>query len=52
LPLVGELEEEENRSREEFKILPTSESEGFSEVVMSSVVFFQLLFSSMKLGRV
>jgi len=33
LPLVGELEEEENRSREEFKILPTSES-GFSEVVM------------------
>jgi hypothetical protein len=44
--LVGELEEEENRSTEEFKNLATSESQGFSEVVMKLCYAFQTPFLS------
>jgi hypothetical protein len=46
LPLVGELEEEENRSTEEFKNLATSESQGFSEVVMKLCYAFSTPFLS------
>ncbi|KEH34543.1 putative DNA helicase [Medicago truncatula] len=49
LPLVGELEEEENRSREEIKILPTSESEGFSEA--EGQLYQMLLEERLKLAK-
>ncbi|GAU18592.1 hypothetical protein TSUD_124230 [Trifolium subterraneum] len=44
LPLVGELEEDENRSTEEFKNVAASESQGFSEVVMKLCYAFSTPF--------
>ncbi|WJX37048.1 DNA helicase [Trifolium repens] len=49
LPLVGELEEEENRSTEEFKNLATSESQGFSEA--DGKLYQMLLEERLKLAR-
>lgn len=49
LPLIGELEEKENRSTEEFKILATSESEGFSE--NEGQLYQMLLEERLKLAR-
>ncbi|CAJ2640559.1 unnamed protein product [Trifolium pratense] len=49
LPLVGELEEEENRSTEEFKNLTASESQGFSET--DGKLYQMLLEERLKLAR-